>query len=281
MGAWVLLLFLSEGCGTLRFGRLESYQALPLPQEEFAVAEQYAVVLVPQPYVLRASERGNAWKLLIRRSDATVEHVVAVQYHLLDLRATCTATAGLLLAVLPGNPERYRDADGVLVAHDGDRCFGAGGTMLPCASSAAWKYAMPLQVIPVVSRSQDPNDERLRAWYEHRLRFAMVRAANTALGEEEYERIASEESIWRDVRDAGVVAGIGGTTAGFVGQNVIQGLIVAGVTFLVQMPFALLRKSTGPEYGDAPMPASAVAELSDALRVCAIAPRDASPHASR
>ncbi|MBI4434002.1 hypothetical protein HY632_04455 [Candidatus Uhrbacteria bacterium] len=281
IGIGVLMACVGAGCGTLRFGRLASYQALPLTAEAFLAADQYAVVLIPQPFVLHASEQGNAWQLLVRRPDASIVPVVAVQYQVPDARTTCTSTVGLLIAMLPEAPERYRDAEGVLIAHDGKRCFGARGTMFPCAWKSAWTYARPLSVIPVTTRAHDPTDERLRAWYDERLRFATVRTHNTVLSEEEYERIAWEESVWRDMRDVGIPAGAAGITAGALSQNVFTGLAVAGVTFFVQLPFALSRVSMGPEYGDVPMPASAVAALSDALRSCVAAPQALSPHASQ
>lgn len=272
---WIIGMFalgmLATGCATLRYDRLGSYQALPIAPEAFDALEAYTAVFVPKPFPLHVSERGTAWLLLVHRADGAVEQAVAVEYELgANNAAECPSVIGQLLAVLPGDPARYDGAGSLLVAHDGKRCFGADGQAFPCANADAWSRAAPLPHIAVTARG-DLRDLALRKWYERQLQRAGVGEHNTTLSDEDWSRIAWEESTWKDLLDSSPPGIGGGIVAGIFGGPVAV-VVVGGVAILMRFPFLAIAESEGPEYGDAPMSAENVAVLADYLRQCSRLP---------
>ena len=257
------------GCASpLRYGRLASYQALPMAPEQFNTLTAYTAALIPKPFQLHVSERGSAWIMLVRRTDGHIEQAAAVEYtRSVPQTERCPAVVGELLAILPGNPSRYAGASSLLVAHDGKRCFGAEGIALPCASADAWSRAAALPGLPITSRDGSDADRGLRAWYAQQLQLVGARERNTTLSDEEWRRIHWEESTWKDAVDASPPALGGGIAAGIL-AGVIPGLVIGGVAFVVRFPTLLAEAPKGAEYGDQPMPAEAVAVLADAVRRC-------------
>lgn len=262
-------LALLSGCASpLRYGRIASYQALPMAPEQFSALTAYTAVLIPKPFQLHVSERGNAWMVLVRRADGHVEQSVAVAYaYRAPQIERCPSVVGELLAILHGDPSRYDGARSLLVAHDGKRCFGADGVALSCASADAWSRAATLPGVPITSSDGSDADRGLRAWYARQLQLVGVRERNTTLSDEEWRRTRWEESVWKDAADASPTALGGGIAAGLL-AGVIPGLVIGGVAFAVRFPMLLAEAPKGAEYGDQPMPAEAVAVLADAVRRC-------------
>lgn len=257
------------GCASSsRYGRLDSYRALPLDPEEFQAAEQYTAFLVEKPFALHVSERGSAWLLLVRRADGKIDQFVAVEFdHAIPPGAEqCPATVGRLIAIAPGDPRRYEAARGILVSHDGERCF-SGTAAFRCAERDAWQHVESLERIAVTHRRGDPSDEKLREWYADRLRNEMIRTEHTTLDAAAWRRIRWETSVRKKAVDASPPAVGGGVAAGVLATPVV-GLIVGGVAFAVRFPQLLFDRDHGPEYGDEPMPAAAVAEYAEYLRRC-------------
>jgi hypothetical protein len=257
------------GCASpLRYGRIASYQALPIASDEFDRLTTYTAVLIPKPFQLHVSERGNAWMVLVRRADGVIEQHVAVTYGRgAPVADRCPTFVGELLMILPGEPARYDGARWLLVAHDGTRCFGTDGMAVPCASSDAWSRAATLLGVPIASRGDSDADRGLRTWYARQLEIAGVRNRNTTLSDTEWRRMQWEESTWKDAADASPTALGGGIAAGIL-AGVVPGLIIGGVAFAVRFPMLLAEPARGAEYGDQPMPAEAVAVLADAVRQC-------------
>ena len=258
------------GCApSLRYGRLSAYQALPVAPEQFDRLDAYTAALFPKPFQLHVSERGTAWLLLVRQTDGHIEQAVAVEFDGVgstDGNACPTAFARLI-ALMPGDPRRFDGAQGLLIAHDGQRCFGADGATFPCATSDAWVRAGALQKLDVPSRKGNPTDAALHEWYARRLLQAGVRDRNTTLSDAEWRRIRWEESTWKDAADASPTAVGGGLAAGLL-AGVIPGVVIGGVAFVVRFPMLLAEPSRGPEYGDQPMPAQAVAALAESVQRC-------------
>lgn len=256
-----------SGCATsYRMERLAAYQALPLPAEQFAELDAYAAVFVPHPPKLYATEEGSAWFLLVRNGSASPIATVAVGYQGASRAQACSTHVGELIAILPGAPERFVGAQGLLVAHDGARCFGAGGVAIACARTDAWKHAMPLTVHAVTARGTPP-DDAIRTWYATMLRHPMVQARNMTLAEDAYDTIGWETSVWNDLVDA-LPLPIGAGVAAGILSGPVSGVVVGGIAYLIRSAMVVIAPEGGPEYGDTPMTADRVAKLMDYFLTC-------------
>lgn len=274
MMVMVLAVLGGAGCSTLRMGRLASYQALPMPPQEFAALTVYTLVVLPKPTVLHFSEQGHAWRLLVSRVDGSVEQTVAVTFDppFRPSPDSCHGTPQLL-AILAGGLATYVGARGVLLSHDGQRCFGADGEQHSCAQRDLWEHVPVLDRVMVMNRATSPFDPMLRRWYEKLHLVPMVASENSTLSPQEWDRIAGEESVWRDVLDVSPPALGAGLASGILSQAVLPALLVGGVVLLVRLPFLLFAPSTGPEYGDRPMRADEVAVLAEHLLQCSQVPK--------